>query len=1502
MCFDRSSRDWRYELNFPSIAETKHLKQNKYNKISTDSLTDDRVAAKYNVNRNLQNTQHSAADRVWLPTHQHYAASWQQYTTAARQSDTTTTTADARNTGQRFSKDAPDTGIHQCAPHDTSTGAHSQHGISSTEQRHGTLDYGELQDSSATLATAQPEGTLNGRELQDTSAAVTLHDSLSTGELQFTSRTTLIQDSLHTDKPQGTTEIRRPQEGILKEENVDPSRVQDNIQRGSNLQESETNLPNSFDSVQQLDSIVLTTVEADRLESNIHDSVSRQKLKTYNLRYLFETGKRESILTLTDIHDLIFTNRSNTPTRFPALTLNVKLSNENRHIQCLLDSGSNHNCIEASLVKNLQVIKTGLPRLLAADNKSLKIIGRIFLPMTIRDEEYLTEFLVIQQLAVPLLLGNKWMFTNNVEINYKDKIIKIHKENHVRNIPMCEDWYMNLTQINTSIIGSIQEDKQEELGEVRTGEQLTIGPRQHFKFRELTSAQQHLEVEQNANLRERKRIHVYIGGDLDNNKKYIHLYNASSTPKVLRQNTLVGYFRRTDDHVKRTNSDSKLADATITQYVKVDEPTGQGIVVYDIGKHLVTDKNGEPLLINPDLTVEQHNKLADMLQPFLHLFTSRTDDVTFANVEPVRIQVKPNTLPVYKPPFRQSSKENGILQEKIESLLNAGVLEEAQGYSEYQSPIFIVTNKSNNSSRMVTDFRGLNEVIKVDRFPIPSMDMVLGSLRNSQYITTMDLKDGFFQVKVDPRDRHLLTVASETGRYAYKSLPQGLASSSAIFQRIINKILSPHLYRRALAYVDDVCVFGHSYELALDNLKAVLSEFDKFNITLSTKKTKIMYNKLSILGHEVSKDGIKPMGSSIEAISKISRPKTIRELRAIIGLFSFFRKFVKDFATICLPLTDAIKGYNKTKMLQWNQDCENALENIKRILTNPPLLRHSNPDWENRIYTDSSSYAIGCLYAQVDPVTQQEHPISYFSRKLKPSQLSLSIVEKEFLSLCASLNHFREYVYGKLVHCYVDNHSLIYYKNFKGLSSRLARMAIGLVDFEIEMHFRRGKHNNAADYLSRHPLDKELETEELGLDMCNTIVVQDIADLQKQDEELKNLIQAIQTPQEASKKYRKMAENFVIQNDILYQRPQGEHRVYKLALPLSVLPQVLKDHHDSPMEGAHGNSVKTFQKINEKYYCKNLRKHVEQYVATCDSCQKLKTLPQKRPGLLNPIPPTVLAFSRLQIDVIGPLVSSNRYRYILSITCASTKYAFTFPLVEANAKSVAKCLLQLVLSYGVFNVLQSDRGTTFTAQVIDCLIVSLGSCQVFASAYTPQAMGLVESLNKTIVKALSHYVQEQPNTWSQYLQSVTFAYNNTHHSSHKKRPSTLFLGFSPQFPSDTMFVRPEIDSDLFKQLKIFEDVRKTIPGILAKEQLRQKHYYDKRHRELTFKPGDEVLIWFPKLLRDNQTKYCYKYKGPYTVLKKLTPVSYEIELIKNNRLVRDNIHVSRLKPYYTRGQ
>lgn len=1224
---------------------------------------------------------------------------------------------------------------------------------------------------------------------------------------------------------------------------------------------------------------VLKHTQVEELIFSIDSHTKELQKRNLDLRPLIKTNRRESNDTLRDIHDIIFSNGIK---KFPTLTLKVSLKNDTTNqgtCEAILDTGSNYEILNSNLVKDINMDTSDLPCILSANGGRINVIGKATLPLQVGKNTFPTRFLIVEGLAAQIILGNTFMLTHGIEILYTKKQIVIHNEGKKEIIPMSKSWVLSLVPH----VFTTNEIKHSDLIEVRSSEDLAIKGRQHYKMLELDEKYANSDFEIEKNFRDRKKMHAYLATD-ECGKPSIVLYNPSKISKWVKKSALVGYLRPNENTnnpqtVTTTNTKSK----------------------YQVGKIIVCDKNGDELNINPNLSVKEHNEVANMLKKYAHMFTNSVKDLTVSDVPPVRIKLKPNAKPVNLPPYRQSFKERQLLDSELDKLLEAGVMQEAEDYCSWASPIFHHRN-SDGSSRIITDFRALNEQIEKDTWPLPSIDQVLSCLSGNKFFSRLDLKNSFHQVRVDERDRKYLTVTTQTRRIAYKVLPQGLSVSTVAFQRAIVKILSKHLYVRAIPYVDDIPIIGSTFSDNLENIEIILQELDKFKLKLNTKKSLFMYKQIEILGHEISEEGCRPLQSSVEAIQALKLPKTIKAVRSLLGSFNFFRAFLPNFAKVALPITNLIKEYNKTNNINWTDECTKSVEELKRILMSKPLLSHFREDRETLILCDASAYAIGAALMQTDPITGVTHPVCYLSRKLRPNEINHSVCEKEMSALTYACVFWRPYLLGRKVICYTDHQSLVFLKSFKGHSSRLSRLAMILSDFDIEVRYKPGKQMDLPDMLSRHPVEKYMENEALAtIHNVNSLVQVDLAEEQRTDPNLRHIINVLSKPDPKSKEYMKLSNSYMLRDSILYKKIYiDKMHKYVIVVPKNLQKQILQEFHDSPISGGHLNAVKTLLKIKDRFFWENMSTHVHQYVKTCISCQKRKIPPRKAYGPLQPIPIASSPFSRIQLDIMGPLCPSNKFKYILTVTDSHSRMAFAFNLINADAKSISNCLLKLFFVYGIPNIIQSDLGTENKNALFTCLNTALGSCQIFSSAYAPRVNGQVEKFHSVLANLLSHYVHEKPNTWSNYVDKVVFCYNNSVHHVLKEKPSYLFLGYNVQLPSDTLITLPHSDKDLINRLQVLEEVRKSLPELIKKEQDRQAKYHDRDKANIELNPGDEVLISYPYNLREPMSKFSQVYKGPFTVLNKLSPNSYNVEILKNNRLVTESIHVSRIKLYHRR--
>jgi ribosomal protein L21E len=477
----------------------------------------------------------------------------------------------------------------------------------------------------------------------------------------------------------------------------------------------------------------------------------------------------------------------------------------------------------------------------------------------------------------------------------------------------------------------------------------------------------------------------------------------------------------------------------------------------------------------------------------------------------------------------------------------------------------------------------------------------------------------------------------------------------------------------------------------------------------------------------------------------------------------------------------------------------------------------------------------------------------------------------------------------------------------KNPSSRITKFIFKLLEFDIDIKHKPGSWNLAADCLSRYPVEnintliselKNFENDEsIPTDNIN---IENLKQNQLLDEFCNGIITTIKT--NINSKYKKKSRQFCIKNDLLYFKnwsPYGTKNL--LVIPKNLINTILKSYHDSVFSG-HFGITKTLAKLKLKYYWPTMIQDTIKYIKSCHSCQMIKNPPGKGHGFLHPIPLiSGKPMQRLTFDYLGPLPPSNGKKYIIVATCNATKMAFAKAVTNANGTATINFLMDIITSYGVPKYFCSDRGTHFKNKEMEFACKKLGITQIFSSAYHPQTNGMTELMNKIICNSLSHYVNENQKNWSMYYKMVVFAYNTTPSSRLKLSPFYLLHGIEANQPLDNKLIS---DDDSFNYTKTFEQlqkVRETIPKIIEKEQAIQKSQYDKKHKNIEFTTGQKVLIKFDLNVSSHSKKLANKYRGPFTIIEKLTDVSYKVELILNGKTTIDVIHVQRMKPFYDKA-
>ena len=347
---------------------------------------------------------------------------------------------------------------------------------------------------------------------------------------------------------------------------------------------------------------------------------------------------------------------------------------------------------------------------------------------------------------------------------------------------------------------------------------------------------------------------------------------------------------------------------------------------------------------------------------------------------------------------------------------------------------------------------------------MPTPCRELSEVGPAKYISTLDLARGYWQVPVAEESKEKTAFTTPFGLYEFNVMPFGLHNAPATFQRLMNRVLEG-CQEFAQAYIDDVVVYSTSWEEHLQHLHKVFSCLQHAGLTVKLQKCQFGKSKVHYLGHIIGNGEILPDPKKVEAVREFERPNTKTQVHSFVGLTSYYRKFVPNYAAIATPLTDLLRKKQPENVV-WTDDCEQAFQKLKNSLAAAPVLAVPDVNKLFTVHTDASGTGMGAVLSQVGE-DGEEHPIAYASRKLKPRETRYSTIEKECLAVVWALKCFEHYVYGQAFMLITDHRPLTWLKTMKNSNQRLTRWAVYLQQFKFDVQHRPGSQHKNADGLSR---------------------------------------------------------------------------------------------------------------------------------------------------------------------------------------------------------------------------------------------------------------------------------------------------------------------------------------------------------------------------------------------------------------------------------------------------
>lgn len=855
------------------------------------------------------------------------------------------------------------------------------------------------------------------------------------------------------------------------------------------------------------------------------------------------------------------------------------------------------------------------------------------------------------------------------------------------------------------------------------------------------------------------------------------------------------------------------------------------------------------------------------------------------------IKLEPGAQPPSASPYRMSTVELAELRKQLSDLIDKGFIRPSA--SPYASPVLFAMKKD-GSYRLCVDYRALNKLTVRNRYPLPPVDQLLDTLLGAKVFSKLDMASGYWQVQVNPDDESIEKTAFVTryGQFEWLVMPFGLCNAGATMQTLMNNVFRPYLDKFVICYIDDVLVFSSSEEEHLEHLRVVLQLLRDNKLYAKRKKCEFGQSSVLFLGHKISADGIAVDEEKIADIRDWPVPSTKHEVRQFLGLCSYYRKFVPQFAHVATPLHNLTADIAPTNIRHlWGPAEQNAFEQLKQLLMHPPVLRVPDNNKEFHLYCDTSDFAVGaCLSQEFEGAL---HPVAYMSRKLSDAQRKMVSYDREMLAIITAIEQFEYIMDGCHVIIHTDQQALSYFLEQRHLSKQQARWVMKLQAYDFRFQYVKGKLNLVADALSRR---SDYKAAACAVSCASSSLLDMLREAAARDKAYQQLCSRVQSGDGCG---------LILRDGLLYQVKETgtDKQSTRIYVPndLRLKHLLLYEMHDSVTAG-HLGFMKTLSRVSKYYTWPGLAAEVKRYVSCCPTCQTMKPTTLAPAGLLLSLPVPHQKWEQVSMDFVTSLPrTSSGHDAVMVVTERLTKFCVFIPTTsDVTAPKVADLFIKHVycgLSAGVPKVIISDRDSKFTSAFWRSLFGALGTKLAMSSAFHPETDGSSERVNRTLQQILRCYCSERPSSWDKQLHFAQFAVNGAKHVSTKYSPAYLMFGFEPATPAvlqDPGCITTHVQSTR-------EMLRDMSNALLAaqhnmEQALRQQAAQANKHRRaLVFNVGDMVLL-STQHMHLQPSKFTPRFVGPYHITEIINPVAVRLALPPSTRM-HDVFHISLLKPF-----
>jgi transposase InsO family protein len=897
----------------------------------------------------------------------------------------------------------------------------------------------------------------------------------------------------------------------------------------------------------------------------------------------------------------------------------------------------------------------------------------------------------------------------------------------------------------------------------------------------------------------------------------------------------------------------------------------------------------ELVSIGPSATNEQREELMATLNEYTSCFALEPSELVCTPLTRMQIETLPG--PVCCRPYRASADERTRMAKILKEWRKLGIVEETK--SPYASPCLLVKRKD-KADRLVVDYRRLNIKTKRRYYPLPLIEDLFEDLGGFNLFCTLDLASGYLQIELTDEAREKCAFVTPDEHLQPTRMMFGLANAPFEFSKLMTLVLAPIKTRGILWYLDDVLVAASNWTEMCQKLKIVFKAIKDANLTFKLDKCHFGAAQVQYVGYTLSKDGLRPNKTKVEAVTEFPEPRNVTELRRFLGLTGYFRRFMQNYASIARPLSNLLKK-NATYSFgepQWNAFCK-----LKQLLSQSPVLKLHNPNASIvEVHSDASKEGVAAILLEADEEGDPLRPVLYLSKATTEAEKSYHAYKLELLAIVFALMKLRTYLLGKKFTIRTDCQAITHINTQKVVSGQIARWLITLQEFDYSIVHRPGSTMQHADALSRAPIEtneKEISLSEYAEILTLTDDEENLLSFQLTNAKLKVIIMTLlKSEEERTRHEKELTHKYLLEQGKL-MRIIDEQETKRYVLPNSMRKAILVRFHD---QNGHFGLERTIDALRRKFWFKGIKRYAKMHIRGCVKCLFNKLPSGKKEGLLNLIPTPQRPFARIHLDHCGPLPTSKTgAKHILVLIDAFTRFIQLFAVKDTKTSNTIKCIEKSFRCFGFPKIIITDRGTSFTSEAFQRYCEEKTIKHVLNSPRHPQANGVCERSMKTIIPTLkAHLGENNFDDWSKFLTSTQRELNLAKNATTGFAPYEALFGYMPDFEQDVLdVITGETDSQSREETQI--KMRENI----AKAEKKYKARYDAtKRRPCKYEPGELVLVQRPAVTTGEPTKLQPNFKGPLMVYKALPSDTYVVgDLPTSNKNLRTTAHVSQMRRY-----